>query len=896
MALFKKDIRVEDLPAELQATIAAAKQEQASIEALLKRATEAATMAGQVDKAVRDVAQQVSAVQARIQEFEKGGSALDTMMQRLEQVAQRLGSVEQTQGGAEKRATEVTQAIGDLQSLADGIKATVDQAVNLKQDLERIASPTGPVHDLRIKADDLRERFLNYSHDVLAVREQQEALKTAQQDAVSRYGDVRDGALHLKDEVGDAQTRLAQVEAGLAGLTKVHHAAEKTTQDVQMLNALADSVVQKTRALEKQRDTVERAAQQAERLNDLVWELDAKIKKLEQDSRLIKKTQDGLTDLQEVYRQVESRTGEIRASQQKTTVEAEAFGARLVTLRDEVKQTVARFELEKQGLDSVTQRTGDLRESIADFERRFTDLARASHAVAQAQSRGDELVNKLTQLTAEVGRVGEQAERAKALQAQLERAEASGAKLEERLTALSQMQPVVQQVTRDVTDLRAARDDVRDATAQLTAVRAEIERAQQRQAEAKGWLETADKTVADLRQQIGAVQALGASVEQVRVAAEQTSATVRDIEGRRDYVEQIERRLSLLGTLSGELDGRIKLLEERRAAVVELEGRSDAIRERLTDADRRFEAVQRRVDEIQRIEQRLAAMTAQVDGAEARMGGLTQGLADADARAKVLRELSAWMEKSGSDLEQRQRAVEQATQHLDRAVQVRQGAADTASALEEQVRRLQASLAAAETQTNTLAAFTEQVESKASAIRFAEKRIAQFEDKLANLERLQQGVEGAIAQVTQRQKSVEAVRDEVARVFETAERTIADMRDIAAGRPEVSAARQALEEVRDRARAVDELAASIDRRKESIQLAEQRMARLDALLIEIRASLEQLRAEKVMMDHVTEKASQLTFQSKAAEALIQQLREERDLTTRMRDVVSETRDEEKRAG
>ncbi|MBI4500645.1 MAG: hypothetical protein HY700_05740, partial [Gemmatimonadetes bacterium] len=78
-----------------------------------------------------------------------------------------------------------------------------------------------------------------------------------------------------------------------------------------------------------------------------------------------------------------------------------------------------------------------------------------------------------------------------------------------------------------------------------------------------------------------------------------------------------------------------------------------------------------------------------------------------------------------------------------------------------------------------------------------------------------------------------------------------------------------------------------------IELAEQRIARLDALMVDVRASLEALQSQKATIDHVLDKASQLTFLAKESEALIVALREERDMTSRVREGLKELRDEER---
>jgi hypothetical protein len=73
---------------------------------------------------------------------------------------------------------------------------------------------------------------------------------------------------------------------------------------------------------------------------------------------------------------------------------------------------------------------------------------------------------------------------------------------------------------------------------------------------------------------------------------------------------------------------------------------------------------------------------------------------------------------------------------------------------------------------------------------------------------------------------------------------------------------------------------------------EERVARAEALLIDVRTSLEMLHGQKVIVDQAVEKAGSLRILVKQAEAMIEGLREEREITTRVRAAVAAVREEE----
>ena len=84
----------------------------------------------------------------------------------------------------------------------------------------------------------------------------------------------------------------------------------------------------------------------------------------------------------------------------------------------------------------------------------------------------------------------------------------------------------------------------------------------------------------------------------------------------------------------------------------------------------------------------------------------------------------------------------------------------------------------------------------------------------------------------------------------------------------------------------------IDGRQEQIEKAEVRLGRADALLREIRATLDSLASQRAVVDRVLATSGKLSFEAREAEALIKVLREERELTQEIYDAVKEIRQDD----
>ena len=129
-------------------------------------------------------------------------------------------------------------------------------------------------------------------------------------------------------------------------------------------------------------------------------------------------------------------------------------------------------------------------------------------------------------------------------------------------------------------------------------------------------------------------------------------------------------------------------------------------------------------------------------------------------------------------------------------------------------------------------------------------------------------------------------------LFVASEKTLEDVKAISAARDEVQSTREVLDAVRTQADAMTEALDSIDIRQQQIEQAEQRLGRADALLREIRVSLESLAGQRALVDQVIAASGRLSVESREAEGLLALLREERALTQGVHDALTDLRREE----
>jgi hypothetical protein len=127
-------------------------------------------------------------------------------------------------------------------------------------------------------------------------------------------------------------------------------------------------------------------------------------------------------------------------------------------------------------------------------------------------------------------------------------------------------------------------------------------------------------------------------------------------------------------------------------------------------------------------------------------------------------------------------------------------------------------------------------------------------------------------------------------MFAMAEKTASHVKSITSTHREIDESRGLLREVLGRLNEIKNTASSLDERKRQMAKAEERLGRAEALLLGVRSGLEALQGQKAIVDQAVEKAGSLRFLLKQAEAMIDTLREEREVTARMSNAVAVVRE------
>jgi chromosome segregation ATPase len=838
---------------ELQPVLAELKAERAALESLLGRAETSKRELETMSAPFAAARQGLTALESQVDQVGSRVRAFDGVAARVAAVELQAEGADKTQRRVEKQLANATGDVDRMQSQVAELRDAVDLALQVREQLAGFGELGGQIDELRSRTDGFGQQLRSLQDTFGAMRGQHDEVMRAYKQATARCEAIDQNAQAVSTDVEGAARRVASLERTLHELEGVAERVPTTTHQLETLNTLAGYVTKKIAALEQQREAVDRAASQAANLQDTMRQIDSELERQDERAARLAGLAAEVEEVQAVHREVLERSQEVAGHQGALDAAVQASRDDLSALRDDVRKTVERFELENRGLDTVSQRIVDLRGGLGDFEERFRALDASRQAIGNVQASADGLGTRLGAMSKEVELAGE---------------------LAQRVGRIEDARPAVEGALEELRELNRSREGMRDALEQIRVAHGELQRFREAQSDTQSWLAEVDQSLGTLHANVTEVSRMRPQVELLSKDVERVTASAKAFESRREFVEDLHRRLAGLTTLGAQLEERAK----------EFEGR-------MTAADQRFVSLTLQADQAERVATTIFGVTRRVEDAERRSAEIVETVTGAEQRALDVEALSERVRQVGAEVEQRQTALEQATAQLERASALRQEAAGLAQTLQDQTQTLTAGLATAEARGARLETLSEQLDERASALRFVEKRMQQFEAQLAKWELTDVELRRALDEVAGRQGVVDALRGDIEQLFQLAERTMDDVRSITGAREDVDETRQLLDGALTRLADASGVVERLEHRGRQIETAGKQLARLDALLRDLRSTIENLEGQRAVVDRVVEQAGVLEFQSKQAEALIVSLREERDLASRMQAAVAEARKE-----
>ncbi|MDQ3169165.1 MAG: hypothetical protein M3Q55_03365, partial [Acidobacteriota bacterium] len=356
---------------ELQDLIAAAREERAALSVMLTQVQLHGAKVAAAGSAVQAVEEKAAKAVGRIDELSSKIGAIDGQIQSLATIDARV----KTLADAVTQAERLMAPDGELVRQRQAVQQLSGEALKTQASLETLRKEQEALDGLR---DELRQSTagLKDSHDrAVALMGEVEQLKTTAVQIAQDQAKVRESARETKDDTAATYEVVKEVEKKLGSLTKLQEMSRTTEERISALNTLAEHVSQKAKLLENQKHTIEHAIVESNRLNELVWNMDVQVAKLNEGTKTAARVEETVERIEKLSRETAAQLDMGIKSRDAFGVELARLDKERVSLADFVRRHEEKVDASRRELDQVDSRVRGLQTSALELEKAHEALA-----------------------------------------------------------------------------------------------------------------------------------------------------------------------------------------------------------------------------------------------------------------------------------------------------------------------------------------------------------------------------------------------------------------------------------------------------------------------------------------------------------------------------------------
>ena len=751
----------------------------------------------------------------------------------------RVSSLETALLNAETRASQAHERAARAEDAVSHAAETLAQI----QALDHMA---GQLTDIERQLPAVREecRQILVQQSVLA--DAAEHLRESAAGAMSQALTVHQDSTEARDRAESAARTLAEVQQRIDALDRFDGISRDAAGQLQGLNALAERVTSKVKALEQQHDTIEHALAESRKVGEMVWNLDAQITKLQEGTRLADRVEWSLTQLSGLQHEATTQLAEAVRGRAEFTERFDRHRREATELMQHIEGRVDYLALHRTELDTINERLSAAHDLVGAVEQRATSVSASQDAVRALAEQVEAIAGRVNMLTGE----------AKALGAKHQALES----LEGRLTAASQDLDRLADRQRQIEALKASFaefDSVYERSQAITAqLRADAEALTpfiERTTAVMQRVHALESSVAGLQARTGEVEQGARRALELKPLLDEFAAQSDRTAARLHILEDVQTRLNELHELSADVDRKLTTQLARDASLEAVRRTCDGLSTRLLD-------VQRTCDALTEAERRFAALPD-------RMVALDDTLARTHARM--------------DDLQRDADGVAAHRATLDELAATARGLAEDLARLRGAQQEIAAGSGQAQQQLEQLSLRCQALEQARGRVEDAERLAAGLERRLEDLVQSSAAVDAKIDAIAGRERIVDAVKDQLAAIHDVARKTQGDLAAVVNGQSRVAESRAETQRLLETLGVIGARLSEIETRMAGVDDVRRKADAVTGLLDDIHVALNTVAEQKAMLDHVTEQLARLDETVAEARGTTKALQAERKLSQRI---------------
>ncbi|HEY2152432.1 MAG TPA: hypothetical protein VGH34_16605 [Vicinamibacterales bacterium] len=874
---------------DLEQLIATSREERSAISAMMTALTAKSAKLSPLGKSLEQVSEKASSVTAQLDEITRRLTTLDDRTKELAEVDKRIEALKDAARQAEQTTQKAIGPDGELQKHREAVQHLSSQALGTQATLETLRKERATLEELRTqlqKADTDVKQSIGQSATLKGELDQVRALATA---LAQDFAKVRESSREAREDTTAAMTTVKEVENKLGPLARLHELSQSTEERLTSLNALAEHVSHKAKALESQQQSIEHAVVQANRVNEMVWAMDVQIGKLNEGIKQIARADETLARTEKVAAETGAQldnAGKLRHEIERETGKLKKDATSLLDL---VRGQVDALALKKKEFEAFDERLKTLQSGVGDAESRMTALSARDKNVSELTQKVDGLTKRFETMFVQADDLTKKQLALETLHESLGQVDDLAKRTSWQMDSLRQSRTDLEVLRTDIQAFYKSHAEAAKLAETLGADRVGLEAFGERMTAFAGQAPELESRMNAILGKLTLVEDGTQKATRLHESVAELDAQITRVSARLPFVEQLEGRLNGLNTLSADVDHKLEGQLTRRVELESLKAQCDGLAAQMVDAQHKLDAVRTLQGSLVPLLAGVKQLKVDITAAEERLKGAQFTQAATLEQEKRFAELVAAGKAVAADVADRTRQMQILGEELARSTKAKDELVGELDRVQGRQRDALSQVQASEDQLVRAESMFKQLESRRSQVAFGEKKLATVETRLAEIKQTVTELDKSIASIAVRETLVNAVKAEVEHVHDISARSKADLMHVTEHRGEVSALKTQVDLLLSRISETDDRIVAIDAKRKVVDEVETKANAIVHVLDDVRVNLETLGEQKAVIDHVAEKVAQLEFMLQEARNTVRALQHERELAERIEKGIKQLR-------
>jgi chromosome segregation ATPase len=338
-AIFKNGSGRRQAQDDFRTLVDDAREERTALTAVLAQLNGASAQLVHTSEALDNLGHKADGMAQKIEKLAGMALAYDKRVETFAQLEKRMGELLNQVAEAKRVSEKLTAPDGELHQHRQAAELMGSQAREAQATLSALRQEGEKLDQLHTKLRASTAEMAQATDGVASLKSELETLRSSQSGLRQEMQDARESARVARADSTAAVQDVNEMHGKLESFAQLQELSRSTEKRLASLNALAEHVAHKTKALEAQKP-VEHAVVEATRLNEMVWTMDAQLAKLAAGNEQMQRTEEAVARMEEMAQTTTQELVAATAARDEFLRESARLEAKGLSLSEHLKATI----------------------------------------------------------------------------------------------------------------------------------------------------------------------------------------------------------------------------------------------------------------------------------------------------------------------------------------------------------------------------------------------------------------------------------------------------------------------------------------------------------------------------------------------------------------------------